>query len=1732
MALHLLSDLNKTSCFGNILLSYLVDRLDRLGDGTDESVLYMRLLKLCFNSVTMIDTENEHVMKLHLRRIVQGSMQCCLTAKEPTAYLTLLRTLFRSIGGGAHDKLYREFFPLLPEMLSTLNRLLRSPHWANARDLLGELCVIVPVRLSTLLPYLSLLMEPLIYVLNCNTMNQGLRTLELCVDNMQPDFLHEHLHQVRGDMLLALYNSLHSSSDGVQKMAFKVLGKLGRFNRLNLNEVQRLRLDSAEGETGPQLRMFMNEFQTQPLDIPVRCLVDAAIEILQDSTIDQPTKVRAWDFLKSVCIAALDIPLVHNMQCDAFYDHFRKNAFLSKVKWFISKTTSDDEYISGIRSSFQSPDNLDEDLDSSVMIRVLAGLFLAGLNKPLREAHGDFITFIVRHLTLTSVFEHLNHICTNEPVVSTESTGLGPPILRLDSFSSTGCPDVCSTHAIHNASPPPSTLFQVSFEPGSFAAARLLRAVRCSHNGSLLSAKPVLDSTLLIDAILFGMAHENKQLIQPMAVLLEIVHETVCVLFRAAQTDGDCAKATMTSLVSKAVLRLPLYNRLAHVVVDMLHHPAWYVKWGGCATIISLFRLVHPHWFVIHLLPILRGLLHCIHDLSGQMSQGALCIARDCGRLLIQTVFSTAIEVLTNEEPLSSQHSLDEEPSRDDTPSRCGVGCKRTASGGRRRQQSTVPASVRRPSHLRRGRSASTSINTPEAMNTEEQGCSERTNESKASVHKTEHSNQTTFSLADAVAVELIDALLSETASVREEARCLLRLLSHCIERPLSVLLAPHWRSHLGHLLPPQPPLRLLEFPISTQLMILEANYFFGQAEIVRTKSKSVDSSTTLFDQHIGGVGLLRYDPAQRADRCFLIDVRSLLTQPDTTSMDSGTPSSETPSTTSDSLRSNIIGKITASRSVSCGLRSVDLRIAACRILSLTWYLVNQKPQNLAALFKGICCEQDAIHEAAFLSLKEFVSHTSIDIELRHANVKPILQNVRQTTNLRLSTARQLSYCAQLFPSTFSERLCDAIYSHLNTLVNNLPAKQNIASISTLTPPTLDLCAVLIDLFHLIPLATAKHVSLLIELVIRAERALHIEPTSPLRLPLVRFLARYPAETCVHLLTGSKWPYDAHANRILLYALRCPHGQSVTDYLKTNHHILSDLIRPTEAITFDRKSPISSVKRCLLPRVGTPLTAACPRHLALRVVHTIHQLFPSWLLQAPPPTDESPKTKARYKTMCSQLESQSEASSYHPVTDSLLTYWRSDAFAKRQAHLTLITLASSTLDEDDSVATVGMEFVESEDKMDPTFAAALRNNTAESVEPGSLIASGTANWEHWDEPRLMLDCFLDCIRSDPDDFDLLFTVVIGVNRLRSVAGLHPLRSYLEHFLPAASISWHRRLFLHFVGLVRQRLSESHPIDSCSIGYGSSMGITVEDTARLLAHLVLPSVTHALELGPPEEYLGGAPSPFTENDDDLVHLFISVLLEDPVVQSSTELHVLYYQLAGLFVHHIPDYVHDNANCAKSYRLTRLMQFAWPCTTSSLSVVDLQEKYSGLRLLAHLIAKFESVRPVAAQVFHCLAKGAHTETKKIVNPALDILIPAWICTPDDHKLLAATTRKIMLEDHGIQSCVHILGIVVRHADLYYPVRHQLLPHIIVIISRLSAQQLPIEQRRLALDMIETAARWDHRCRQTLTDVDVTVTDEVSATESNRPTDPGMMLDKPQRDQLLNLMVRFACQVISSS
>lgn len=123
-----------------------------------------------------------------------------------------------------------------------MNGLQSGLHKQHMKDLFVELCLTVPVRLSSLLPYLPMLMDPLVSALNGSQtlISQGLRTLELCVDNLQPDFLYDHIQPVRAELMQALWRCMRNPPDSVAHAAFRVLGKFGGSNRKMLNEPQQV----------------------------------------------------------------------------------------------------------------------------------------------------------------------------------------------------------------------------------------------------------------------------------------------------------------------------------------------------------------------------------------------------------------------------------------------------------------------------------------------------------------------------------------------------------------------------------------------------------------------------------------------------------------------------------------------------------------------------------------------------------------------------------------------------------------------------------------------------------------------------------------------------------------------------------------------------------------------------------------------------------------------------------------------------------------------------------------------------------------------------------------------------------------------------------------------------------------------------------------------------------------------------------------------------------------------------------------------------------------------------------------------------------------------------------------------------------------------------------------------------------------------------------------------------
>lgn len=244
----------------SVIICQLVADLDTLGDqDTKHASATLRIFKMCFMASTLLPDQNEIALMHHIPRIMVDSFPLAAKRAEPTHHYLLLCALFRAIGGQKFELIYTVVTPLLQELLETLNRLLTSSP-PNMRDLIAELCLTVPVRLTHLLPYLGNLMKPLVYALRAGSelVAEGLRTLELCVDNLTPEFLDPTLSPVLRDLMGALHDVLrplphpHISAH----TTIRNLGKLGwRNRRLQHEPPQLAKLANVAEGTEVQLRL-------------------------------------------------------------------------------------------------------------------------------------------------------------------------------------------------------------------------------------------------------------------------------------------------------------------------------------------------------------------------------------------------------------------------------------------------------------------------------------------------------------------------------------------------------------------------------------------------------------------------------------------------------------------------------------------------------------------------------------------------------------------------------------------------------------------------------------------------------------------------------------------------------------------------------------------------------------------------------------------------------------------------------------------------------------------------------------------------------------------------------------------------------------------------------------------------------------------------------------------------------------------------------------------------------------------------------------------------------------------------------------------------------------------------------------------------------------------------------------------------------------------------------------
>lgn len=358
--------------FAMVMVEFLLERMDVIGTtDVEKSNLYLKLFKLIFGSVSMFATENETMIRPYLQKIVTNSMEMAMRAEEPYNYFLLLRALFRSIGGGTYDILYQEFLPLLPNLLGGLNRLQSGCHKQTMKDLFVELCLTVPVRLSSLLPFLPMLMDPLVSALNGSPMlvTQGLRTLELCVDNLLPDFFCDHIQPVRAELMQSLWKTLRNQ-DNSALGAFRILGKFGGGNRNMLVEAQKIEYEDIDQDaTHLQVSSFIK--------FPAKQIIESAYSQLKTSS-DTFILNESWKIIKYYLISSIEL----NDDRQSLQNHLNQQGFLHN------------EILENNQVIYE---------ENLVLKTALSALFLAASKSELcKEAH-PYAIFITNQFTIAAI---------------------------------------------------------------------------------------------------------------------------------------------------------------------------------------------------------------------------------------------------------------------------------------------------------------------------------------------------------------------------------------------------------------------------------------------------------------------------------------------------------------------------------------------------------------------------------------------------------------------------------------------------------------------------------------------------------------------------------------------------------------------------------------------------------------------------------------------------------------------------------------------------------------------------------------------------------------------------------------------------------------------------------------------------------------------------------------------------------------------------------------------------------------------------------------------------------------------------------------------------------------------------------------------------------------------------------------------------------------------------------
>lgn len=209
---------------------------------------------------------------------------------------------------------------------------------------------------------------------------QGLRTLELCVDNLQPDFLYDHIQPVRADLMQALWRTLRNQ-DSAAVVAFRVLGKFGGGNRKMMIEPQRLEYHDKD-TLSPAIIAYFQEHR-KPIEFPVDMVIETAFNALNSNTTDPFYRKQSWEVIRCFLAAS---------------------TCLEDDKHTLQKLFMHPTFVEGNIGTFRAAQYKSQEVQARKTHQTaLTGMIVAAATKELRESVFPIMVAVVRHYTMVAI---------------------------------------------------------------------------------------------------------------------------------------------------------------------------------------------------------------------------------------------------------------------------------------------------------------------------------------------------------------------------------------------------------------------------------------------------------------------------------------------------------------------------------------------------------------------------------------------------------------------------------------------------------------------------------------------------------------------------------------------------------------------------------------------------------------------------------------------------------------------------------------------------------------------------------------------------------------------------------------------------------------------------------------------------------------------------------------------------------------------------------------------------------------------------------------------------------------------------------------------------------------------------------------------------------------------------------------------------------------------------------